>query len=237
MKIAMFLVLANFSTGVVAGPGPTSLGPVSIGMSKVEYLTAVGVSPIDCSKYRDKDRQPRRSELKHLTPDKKTLCWAWAFEKTATIENIQLGDLSYDVIEANYESSSIIGAVGHSSKAIFMTGRLISVEIYVPKIALGILTEKYGPPTLVDSRRVDICKNRIGNEFKNNVGKYDAVWVNGEVKAILRTINSPPRSTCSDGQSMQYYLLEDFKQIAAIETAIDEYRKSLAKDAAKNTKF
>lgn len=37
-----------------AGAGPTSLGGVSVGMGKAEYVSALGISPINCNTYKDR---------------------------------------------------------------------------------------------------------------------------------------------------------------------------------------
>ena len=118
-----------------------------------------------------------------------------------------------------------------------MKDRLISIEIYSPKVNLETLTTKYGPPKLADITKIEICKNRMGNEFNNKVGKIDAVWTNGDVNAILRTELNPPRKTCSDGFDMQYYIIEERKQLEPIEAAINSFRKEIAKTTAKDSPF
>lgn len=217
--------------------GPTGIGSVSIGMSKSEYVSAIGINPVDCNTAKDKDGTPKRREMKSLTPDKKTLCWSFDFEKTGSTENIQLGGISYDVVEANYESSKVVQSIGNSSKAIFVKDRLASIEITFPKVTLNTLTMKYGTPKLLDKTKVEICKNRIGNEFKNQVGTIDAVWNNGEVNAILRTELNPPRQTCTDGFNMQYYIIEERRQLEPIEAAITNFRNEIAKTTAKDSPF
>jgi hypothetical protein len=182
---------------------------------------------VSCNDLRDKDGKAQRSEIKYLTPDRKTLCFP---SKTGSIENIQIEGLSYDAIEANYESS-------HSSKAIFFNDRLISLEIYVPKVNLETLRTKYGNPKMIDQRKIETCKNKIGNEFKNNIGNLDAVWTNGEVRSIFRDIKRSPRETCTDGYDLQYYILEEPRQLKLIENAIDKYSKNISKEAAKDSKF
>lgn len=217
--------------------GPTGIGSVSIGMSKSEYVSAIGINPVDCNTAKDKDGKPKRSEMKYLTPDEKTLCWLNAFEKRGSTENIQLGGISYDVVQANYESSKIVQSIGNSSKAIFVKDRLVSIEIYAPEVTLDTLTMKYGTPNLLDKTKVEVCKNRIGNEFKNQVGTIDAIWNNGEVNAILRTKLNPPRQTCTDGFNMQYYIIEERRQLEPIEAAITNFRNEIAKKTAKDSPF
>lgn len=217
--------------------GPTGIGSVSIGMSKSEYVSAIGINPVDCNTAKDKDGKPKRSEMKYLDPDEKTLCFGFVFGKTGSTENIQLGDISYDVVEANYESSKFVHSIGNSIKAIFVKDRLISIEIYAPEVSLDTLSTKYGAPKLLDRTKVEICKNRIGNEFKNQVGTIDAVWNNGKVNAILRTKLNPPRETCTDGSDMQYYIIEERNQLEPIEAAINNFRKEIAKTTAKDSPF
>lgn len=226
------------SSGALAAGGPTSIGAITIGMSKQEYISAIGISPIDCNRLGNNKGQVIRSELKYLTPDKKTLCYDGRFENnTGTVDNIQVGGLAYDVVEANYESSKVVQSIGNSSKAIFVKDRLVSIEIYAPKVTLDTLSTKYGAPKLLDKTKVEICKNRIGNEFKNQVGTIDAVWNNGEVNAILRTNLTPPRQTCTDGFNMQYYIIEERRQLEPIEAAITNFRNEIAKTTAKDSPF
>ncbi|MBK8570139.1 MAG: hypothetical protein IPN81_09300 [Nitrosomonadales bacterium] len=77
----------------------------------------------------------------------------------------------------------------------------------------------------------------MGNEFKNKVGKIDAVWTNGDVSAILRKELNSPRKTCSDGFDMLYYIIEERKQLEPIEAAINNFRKEIAKTTAKDSPF
>lgn len=237
MKNKIIFAFLFASIEAFAGVGPTSLGDLSIGMSKSEYVTAIGIAPVNCNEFRDKDGKAQRSEMKSLSSAKKTLCWQFDIKKTGSIENIQVEGLSYDVIEANYESSKYIDTIGHSSKAIFFNDRLINLEIYAPKVSLETLTTKYGAPKMADQRKIEACKNKIGNEFKNNVGKLDAVWTNGEVNSIFRDVNTSPYKTCTDGTDLQYYILEEPRQLKLIENAIDKYSKNISKEAAKDSKF
>ena len=244
MKKMTFLAIIVTVFGALAADGPTSIGAISIGMSKQEYISTIGIAPLDCNTlHNNKLESPSggtviKSELKHLSPDRMTLCYDGRFRnQTGTIENIQIGGFSYDVIEANYESSKVVQSIGHSSKAIFVKDRLVSLEIYAPKVTLDTLSQKYGAPKLLDKTRVEICKNRIGNEFKNKVGRIDAVWTNGDVNATLRTELNPPSKTCSDGLDMQYYIIEERKQLEPIEAAINNFRKEIAKTTAKDSPF
>lgn len=242
-KMAILGILATSSVALAAG-GPTSIGAISIGMTKQEYISTIGIAPLDCNTLaNNKLEAPSggtviKSELKYLSPDRMTLCFDGRFRnKTGTVENIQIGRFSYDVVEANYESSKVVESVGNSSKAIFVKDRLVSIEIYAPKVTLDTLSQKYGAPKLLDKTKVEICKNRIGNEFKNRVGTINAVWNNGEVTAILRTKLSPPRQTCTDGLDMQYYIIEERKQLEPIEAAIANFRNEIAKTTAKDSPF
>ena len=135
------------------------------------------------------------------------------------------------------DSNEFIKSVGHSSKAIFLEDRLVSLEIYSPEVSLETLVTKYGAPKLVDRRKIEVCKNRVGNEFKNNVGRLDAVWFNGEVTSILRILTSAPRNTCTDGLRMPYYILEEARQLELIENAIERHRTDVSKVKAKDSKF
>lgn len=238
-EIAVILCVYIFTSfEAFAGGGPTSLGSISMGMSKAEYVSAIGITPLDCNTYIDSDGKPKRSEMKYLTLKNRTLCWvALVKDKTASIENIQVGGLSYDVIETNLNSSEFIETVGHSSKAIFLKDRLISLEIYAPKVSLETLTAKYGAPKFADNRKTEICRNKIGNEIKNSIGNLDTVWVNGEVRSILRIINSSPRKTCTDGLDLQYYILEEPRQVKLIEDAINKHLEDISLNSAKDSPF
>jgi len=221
------------------GHGPTSLGTVSIGMSKSEYISALGINPINCNTYKNEKGEITIDELKYLHPQRKSLCWSSSniFKKKGSIESIQVSGLQYDIIEADADTSKFVETVGHSSKALFVKDRLISLEIIFPNAGLETLKTKYGKPALIDNRDTEICKNRIGNEFKNEVGNLDAVWANGEVRAILRTKTSSPRETCSDGITIQYYILEESNQVASIEDAINKLRVDTSKKEAQDSPF
>lgn len=242
-KMALLAILVT-SSGALAAGGPTSIGGISIGMSKQEYISTIGIAPLDCNTLpNNKLEIPSggtvlKSEQKYLSPDKMTLCFDGRFrDKTGTVENIQIGGFSYDVVEANYESSKIVGSIGNSSKAIFVNDRLVSIQIYAPEVTLDTLSMKYGAPKLLDKTKVEICKNRVGNEFKNQVGTIDAVWTNGAVNAILRSELNPPRQTCTDGINMQYYIIEVPKQLEPIKAAITNFRNEVAKTKAKESPF
>ncbi len=237
MKYTILCSVLFASCGAYADPGPKNLGNATIGMSKADYIVINGGQTIDCNTFRDKNGKPKRSEFKYLNSEKKTLCWAFSFEKVVTTERIEVGDVTYDVIEAASDSNEFISSIGHSSKAIFLGDRLISLEIYAPKVTLDILVSKYGAPRLIDNRKIEVCTNRLGGEFRNNVGRLDAVWVSGEVASILRIVNSSPENTCTDGLSMMYYILEERKQLELIESAIERHRKDISKEAAKDSKF
>jgi len=234
MKVKYLLCVALIAMSLIAhaGNGPTSIGAVSIGMSKTDYISALGISPVNCNEHEDK-----RSEIKYLDPDKKTLCYGFSFRETGSSENIQVGGITYDVVEAGYSASEFIKSIGNSSKAIFYKGKLVSLEITFPEVSLETLTQKYGAPKLVDYRKTEICKNRMGNEFDNNVGNLDAVWKNGEVNAILRAATSGPSRTCTDGMTMRYYIIEEPNQLKSIENAIEKYRAGLAKEEASDSPF
>lgn len=233
MKHILLCAFVFASFEAFADVGPINLGSVSIGMSKAKYVSATGIAPVNCNTFRDSEGKLRRSEMKDLTSEEKTLCRWDAFDETGSIENIQVGGLSYDVISAKEESSESIKAFGWRSIAIFFNDRLISLKIMRPNVSFETLTTKYGAPKFDDNRRIKICKNRIGNEFKNNEGELDAVWTNGEVRSILRTIKFSPSSNCTDGDSVQHYILEEPKQLELIENAIDKYREDISKESAK----
>lgn len=238
MKNIALLAVIFTSSGALAADGPTSIGAVSIGMSKQEYISTIGITPFDCNTIKGKVGNVVRSELKYLYPDKKTLCHEFGIgKKTGTVENIQIGGLSYDVVEADYESSKVVQSIGNSSKAIFIKDRLVSIEIYAPEVSYETLKTKYGSPKINDETNIEICRNRIGNEFKNQVGTIDAVWNNGEVDAILRAEFKSPRETCADGLDMRYYIIEERKQLEPIEAAINNFRKEIDKTTAKDSPF
>lgn len=242
MKQIFILALMIMPITAFAGAGPTSMGNITIGMSKADYVSTIGIKPVNCNTYKYRDGEPKRSEMKDLRTDTKTLCYGFSFDETGSIENINVSGLSYDVVEAKSRSSiggasEYLNQFGHSSKAIFFNDRLISIEITFPNVGLETLVAKYGEPKLVDNREMEVCRNRMGNEFNNRVGKLDAIWVNGKVQAILRAYTTSPDKTCTDGITMPYYILQEPEQVAIIENAINKYLKGVSKEAIKNNPF
>jgi len=77
----------------------------------------------------------------------------------------------------------------------------------------------------------------MGNEFNNKVGNLDAVWVNGKVQAILRANTSSHRKTCTDGITMQYYILQEPDKVKLIENAINKHLNTLSKEEIKDSPF
>lgn len=130
MKYFVLFVSIFVSFSAFAAWIPKGVGGFSIGMRKAEYQSAIGFDPTDCNTCSDWDGKVMRSELKYITLDQETLCWNYNLSKTGSTENFEVCGISYDVVEANYESSKVVGSIGHSSKAIFLKDRLISIEIY-----------------------------------------------------------------------------------------------------------
>lgn len=237
MKYLAMLAIACFSLDALAGVGPTSIGNFRIGMNKAEYISAAGIVPVDCNKSKGVEPQVIRAEMEDLNVDRNMLCFDFRSSKTGIIENIQVAGVSYDVVQADYKSSKPIDSLGNSVKAIFLNDRLISIKITFPNVDVETLSVKYGQPSITDKTKIEICKNRIGNEFKNRVGHTDAVWVNEGISAIYRIEQNAPRDTCSDGLEMNYYLIEDENQMKLINSAIINFRNASAKSAAKDSVF
>jgi hypothetical protein len=237
MKYLAIVAIACFSPDALATVGPTSIGNFKIGMSKVEYISAAGIVPVDCNKSKGVDPQVFRAKMENLNVNRNALCFDFRSSKTGIIENIQVAGVSYDVVQADYKSSSLINSLGNSVKAIFLNDRLISITVTFPNVDLETLSVKYGQPLISDKTKIEICKNRIGNEFKNRVGHTDATWVNGGITATYRIEQNAPRDTCSDGLEMNYYLLEDANQMKLINSAIINFRNASAKSAAKDSVF
>lgn len=227
-KLAILVgTFVTFST-CAAGGGPTNIGDLYIGMSKTEYLLAIGTTLPDCSKVKDQNGNTNRADLRDLSPAKRSLCSNYKYLKSGSVENIQIGSISYDVVKVWSETSKTIASLGTNSEAIFLKDRLISIKIYNPRISLETLTAKYGLPKQVDSRKVQICQNQIGNRFENTVGNLDAVWSNGEVNATFRVERNPPVRTCTDGYSFTAYILAESKQLELIDAAINNVRAEIA---------
>lgn len=238
MKILTLFAIIFFSLDTFAAGGPTSIGSISIGMSKAEYISAIGITPIDCNTNKDWGGGVMRAEMKDLMPDVKRLCYDFRAEnRTGIVENIQVGDISYDFVEANYQSSKLIESIGNSCEAIFLKDRLIRLELYNPKVSIKKLATKYGSPKIFDNTKIEICQNGIGNKFENKVGSIDAVWTNGEAMAILRKVLLPPSVTCTDGYDMDHYILEERGQLKLIESAINIFRKDIDKTAENDSVF
>lgn len=242
MKKILIIALMIMPFTAFAGGGPTSLGHITIGMSKSDYISTIGINPVNCNTFKDRDGKLKRSEMKYLRPDDKTLCYGFSFDEKGSIESINVSGLSYEVIEAK-SRSSIGGAseylkqFGYNSKAIFFKDRLISIEVKFPNVGLKTLEAKYGEPKIVDNRDVEVCKNRMGNEFNNKVGNLDAIWVNGKVQAILRANTSSHSKTCTDGITMQYYILQEPDKVKLIEIAINKHLKAFSKEEIKDSPF
>jgi hypothetical protein len=235
MKNRVLWVVLLISSSAFAAGGPTSVGKVSIGMSKSEFVSAVGITPVDCNTFKDGDGKFKLRELKDLDKDDKTLCFG-RFE-TGSSETINLGNMSYDVIVASYGSSEFVKSIGYGIKGIFVKDKLIQVEISGANVSYEMLSTKYGVPKLFDRRKVEICTNGIGNKFKNQVGAVDAVWNNGKVSAILRRKLLPPHETCTDGLDLQYYIIEERNQLEPIEAAIKNLKKAITKTTAQDSPF
>ena len=237
IKNLLFSSLIFIPLASHAGAGPTGIGVVKIGMNKAEYISAIGIQPVNCNTFKDSNGKTKRSEMKYLKAESKTLCFGFSFRESGSMENIKVKGVSYDVIEAGYASSKFIKSVGNSSKAIFYKDRLISLEITFPEVGLETLVAKYGQPKLVDKREIEVCSNRMGNKFNNDVGKLDAVWVNGKINTILRADTSSPRKTCTDGITMRYYIIEEPNGLKTIENAIVKYRSEITKEEVKDSPF
>lgn len=218
-----------------AAEGPTAIGALSIGMSEADYIAAIGITPFDCNT--SKDSKVLVAETKALSADTKQLCYDFRANKSGTVETVKLKEVSYDLVQADYASSKVIASIGNASKAILLQDRLISLEIYAPKVTLDTLVAKYGTPKLVDKSKLETCQNRMGNEFKHQVGRIEAVWTRGDVRAVLRTQKHPPRNTCTDNYDMQYYVIEDSKAVGMIESAIASLNKDLARTTVKDSPF
>ena len=232
MEYVLFFVLAALPLSSIAENGPTSIGSVSIGMSKGEYISALGIKPVNCNEHEDK-----RSEMKTLNPTIKTLCYRGSFERTGRTESILVSGIAYDIVEANYEASKFIKSVGITSKTIFYEDRLVSFQIAFPKVNIETLIEKYGAPKLIDNRRTEVCQNQMGSKFENTVGTLDAVWSNGEVNSTFRVDISGPTRTCADLLTIKYYIIEEPNKVKVIENAIDKYRSEIAKEMASESPF
>lgn len=226
-KILQIIVVAMFAFDASADPGPTNIGPISIGMSKESYLAAANVKGVDCNAEKNAAGEKQRTGLGALRPDNKALCWSFLFAKVASVETVTVNGVSYDVISTDYDVEGFLDTIGHNVEAVFLDDRLVSLEIYSPKVDIKTLTSKYGAPKLNDNQKVDYCKNAMGAEFNNKVGDIDAVWQNGEVQAIYRIKAGAPRRTCTDGITLDYYILQEPKKVQVIDLAINAYLKSL----------
>lgn len=214
-----------------------SLGSIFLGMTQSEYLSTIGISPINCNTYRDKNGRAHRYELKDLSEETKTLCLDFSFRETGSTETINIGNISYDVVEANYESSPVINNYGNSSKAIFFENKLIYLEIYSPKVDLETLTSKYGNPKLIDDTTTEVCTNKIGGKFNNEVGNAYALWKKNNAERILRVKKHSPHKTCTDGFSMMYYILQYPNQLQIITNAIIKYKRKLQQQEINKSPF
>lgn len=83
MKKMIIIALMILPFTAFAGGGPTSLGDITIGMSKSDYISVIGINPVNCNTYKDRDGKLKRSEMKYLRPDDKTLCYGFSFGEKA----------------------------------------------------------------------------------------------------------------------------------------------------------
>lgn len=224
--------LASFKA--YAGVGPVSVGDIYIGMSKSKYISVLKIKPVDCSKYKYDDGTSMKAEMKYLNPQSKTLCDPM---DVGTIETNKVNGLSYDAIHISQDSGESMSAIGSSSDAFFINDRLVGLNIMLPKVDAQSLIIKYGEPKIVDQQKTETCKNRIGNEFNNVVGKLDAVWVNGNVEAIYRSEKLPPEKTCTDGLTINYYILQEPESVKLIDDAIIQYQGNITKENSKASPF
>lgn len=227
MKLKTVFCVALIALPLIshAGNGPTGVGNAIIGMSKANYISALGLSTVNCKLYTGLG-------MESLTKDQKTLCLAPLHLTGSTEESIQVSGIKYDVVEADFSSGKAVDSIAQSIKAIFLDDRLVSLEVYMPQVTLEFLRSKYGEPKLFDNRKIEPCQNRIGNTFTNNIGNSDAVWSNGEVNAIYRhKTRGPSRQSCTDGRTVAYYIIEEPKKIKVIEAAIDKYQADLSDKA------
>lgn len=216
--LALALALAA-SVEAVADPGPTSIGPIKMGMSKAEYLTAVNVKGGECKL--DEKTQQDRSKL--LGPDQKSLCFMSGYMpsgKVASVETVNVNGVSYDVIYAIYLGGFFETIGARRVEAVFYSDRLVSLTMYDPEVDIKTLASKYGKPTMIDRRKVEHCKNNLGAEFNNEVGNLDFVWNNEAIRATYRINVTSPIRTCTDGVSSIYYILEEPSKVAIIDRAI-----------------
>lgn len=239
MKILTFLGIALLSFNAFAFNGPTGVAGIAIGMNKSDYLSFLRITPDDCNKGKDLGQGIVFSGIESLSPENKSLCHDFRLGKkrTGIIENVEVNGIVYDVVQANYQSSESVRAIGNSIKAIFIKDRLISLEIYSPEVSLEILESKYGPAALKNNVRIKTCQNKIGGIFENRIGDIDAVWTAGEVNAIYRRKKTAPRETCTDGIEILYYILEETRQVKLIESAIMSLKKQANTSLAKDSKF
>jgi hypothetical protein len=243
MKNIALLTVLFASSGALAVGGPTSIGTIRIGMSKGEYISAIGINPTDCNTFKNKKDDNGDlilSEIKYITSNYKKLCKDYLFRKTGSTENINVGDISYDVVNADYESSNYIRSIGNSIEAIFIKDRLIRIKMYSPKVSFNTLSIKYGSPNIVNKKNIEICKNNTGDALENIVNEVDGVWSNGEVNAILSMEISPPLTCNNIGSNIikfGYYIIEERKQLELIEASINNFRKEIDKATAKDSPF
>jgi len=228
LKNLAILVFILVSFSAFGEEGPTNIGSISMGMSKAEYLSAIGTISIDCNTFKSRDGRLNMGKMNKLDLSM-TLCEISSLDR-AIVENIQVDGISFDVVRATKKSSKVIDSLTYSSsssssvsKAIFLKDSLISFTIEDPKVNLEILTTKYGPPKIVDKTERDSCTKYSG-EYSKRVGQIDNVWTNGSVSAIFRITLGPLRRLCASDTSASY-IIEERKQLEPIEAAIINFRK------------
>jgi hypothetical protein len=215
--------------------GPTGIGDVRMGMSKAEYLLAVGLkNPIDC----DKEKNVKKGSTESLGSSifaapvsrRDISCYGSGksknlltkeINKRGTIANVQIEGISYDVIK-NGHDSEFLRSIGNVTYAIFLEDRLVNLEIFGSKINVETLTHKYGPPKMVEmvgNKKIEVRQNRIGNMFGD--GAVGATWNNGGIDATLWREYRPLLRS-----DLLIYTLEETKSVKLIDEAIEKFKIS-----------
>jgi hypothetical protein len=86
------------------------------------------------------------------------------------------------------------------------------------------LIGKYGEPKFLDNSITMECQNKGGARFENKIGTLDAIWTNGEVRAVYRAETLKPTTTCTDMLTMTYYILGEPSNMKAFERAIESQK-------------
>jgi hypothetical protein len=224
MKTIFFHGLMFFVSNAFAEGGPTSYGPLSIGMSRSEFIAVAGTDPVIC-------KSAKEPNVDFISCENSP----YGMKKT------WLGTAKHSVGDVQWELMEFIDKPLGRVTLMFYKERLIRVKQFISLGEEGnvveTLTSKYGLPKTSDNTKIKKCQNKGGAHFENAVGDFDLYWTNGRVKSVFRTRNYGPIKTCTDPPILSYYILEEPDSVKVIENALESLEKEKKRKAILQSPF